>query len=443
MTALADRTRISPGPPGARFTGAATASRLLGGPHLASGRESFADHRVRLGPRPEGGRWLLETVAASGLRGRGGAGFPVARKWQAVASRAASRPVLVVNASEGEPLSAKDRTLVTLRPHLVLDGAFLAAETIGAEDVVVYLSKPFRSAVDAVGRALRERSRAGLREIDVRVVRTAHRYVSGESSAVVQRVGGGPAKPRFTPPHPSERGVGNRPTLVQNAETLGHVALVARYGSAWFRECGAASSPGTALMTLSGNVLRPGVYEVDLGATVGAVIGAAGGTPVAAGGALLGGYFGTWVGPVELPHLPLGRDALASFGGASLGCGVLGVLGADGCGVAEAGRVITYLAAESAGQCGPCVHGLRAMASTMSRVVASEAVPADVARLRRWADMVRGRGACHHPDGAAANLVSALDAFSDHLDDHLAGRPCPGRGRWSLPAPPRRQRGWR
>jgi NADH:ubiquinone oxidoreductase subunit F (NADH-binding) len=421
---------------------AVTSARLLEGPSPSAGGERFEEHLVRLGPRPPGGAWLVDVLAESGLRGRGGAGFPTWRKWAAVCRGSRGHSVVVVNASEGEPLSAKDRTLVSLRPHLVLDGAALAAETIGAEEVVIYLSRDSRVAAEALRRARRERRRAGLRELPVHTVRTAHRYIAGESSAVVRRLEGGPAKPRFTPRPSSDSGVHGRPTLVQNAETIAHAALIARNGSAWFRECGTASSPGTALMTLSGAVGEPGVREVDLAGTLRAVIQEAGGTPSRSTGALLGGYYGTWLNPGAVAALPLDAEVLRTAG-ASLGCGVLAILPADGCGIAESARILAYLAGESAGQCGPCVHGLGAMSQAMTRVAASQAVSADIDRIRRWAEQVRGRGACRHPDGAVAQLGSALTAFGEHLNDHLVGRRCRGAQGSVFPAPPCVGHGWR
>jgi NADH:ubiquinone oxidoreductase subunit F (NADH-binding) len=422
-------------------TPTATGPRLLDGPAAEEGREPLEAHSARLGLRPPGGTWLLDALEESGLRGRGGAWFPTARKWRGVAVRASGPAVVVINASEGEPLSAKDRTLVSLRPHLVLDGAVLAAESVGADEIVVYLSRPFRAARAAIAEALAERRRAGLREPVIRVTLVSHDYVAGESSAVVRRLSGGPAKPTFTPPHPSERGVGGRPTLVQNAETLAHAALIARNGSGWFRSRGTPASPGTTLMTLSGGVHRPGVYEVDIGTSVADVLDRAGGAVSPPAGALLGGYFGSWIGPDELLPLTLDVEALARRG-ASLGCGVLGVLPDGGCAIGETARIIAYLAAESAGQCGPCVLGLRALADAMQRIARSNAEPADLDRIRRWARLIRGRGACNHPDGAAHHLESALDTFADHLALHLAGVLCAASLLPSLPAPRPRQR-WR
>jgi NADH:ubiquinone oxidoreductase subunit F (NADH-binding) len=414
----------------------AVVTRLLAGPPPMAGYETLDDHHNRLGSRPAGGEWLLDALALSGLRGRGGAGFPTWRKWAAVAQSATDDAVVVINASEGEPLSQKDRTLLAFRPHIILDGAALAADTVGATDIVLYVSRSPLTAERTIRKAVDERAKAGLPEPRIRIVYTPHRYIAGESSAVVSRVSGGPAKPRFSMHRSAARGVGNRPTLIQNAETLAHAAMIARYGSDWFRRLGTDFSPGSTLMTVCGNVRHAGVYEVDLAAPLGRVLEAAGGTHTASGGALLGGYFGTWLAAGVLDDLPLDAERLRSAHGASLGCAVVAVLPHGGCGIAEATRILAYLAAESAGQCGPCVYGLAALSETMERVVRSDAKHADLDRVWRWIEMVRGRGACRHPDGAVGQLSSALTVFNDHLEFHLSGRRCDGVSLAGLPPPP-------
>jgi NADH:ubiquinone oxidoreductase subunit F (NADH-binding) len=415
----------------------------MAGPSPAAGHESIEDHEHRLGRRPLGGSGFIDVLERSGLRGRGGAWFPTWRKWAGVAKSSQDNAVIVINASEGEPLSSKDRALLTTRPHLVFDGAALAAETLHATDIVLYLSRGSQAAERTIQQALKERDRAGRPEPPVRVVRTAHRYIAGESSAVVNRVSGGPSKPKFNLRRSSEKGVDDRPTLIQNAETLAHVATIARYGSDWFRKLGTELSPGTALMTLCGNVKNPGVYEVNLGARLGSVLEAIGGTLTPVGGALIGGYFGTWLPSAALPGLPLDIERLRSDQGASLGCGVVAVLPQGGCAIVESARILTYLAAESAGQCGPCVNGLAALAETMERVAISRSEPADLDRVRRWIGMVRNRGACHHPDSAVGQLASAMSAFGDHLYMHLAGRRCPGLDTPGFPQPPAPGDRWR
>jgi NADH:ubiquinone oxidoreductase subunit F (NADH-binding) len=416
-----------------------TGPRLLAGSPLHLGAESYPEHRARLGRRPAGGAWLLDVIERSGLRGRGGAWFPTHRKWRAVRRLTDLRgpSVMVVNASEGEPLSAKDRVLAEHRPHLLIDGAMIAAETIGADEIVIYLSRPSRGMTRSLKHALAERRGDGGHETPIRIVHTEHRYIAGESSAVVRRLSGGRSKPSFTPPHPSERGVLGRPTLVQNAETLAHAALVARYGDSWYRERGTDDAPGTTLLTISGNVVRAGVYEVDLGSELVSAVAGAGGvlsTPI---GVLVGGYFGTWLDESR------GVRARLTPAEVSLGCGIIGMLGADACGIVESARIVRYLARETAGQCGPCAHGLPAIAEAMSRLAAGGADRGDLYRIQRWADQVAGRGACHHPDGAIHNVRSALEVFSTDVEQHLAGRACAGRSRTPLPPPPRNRRGWR
>src|SRR5438876_9501625 len=181
--------------------------------------ESLATHRQRLGPVPKlASGELSAALDASGLLGRGGAGFPVGRKWRAVAERSSGRAVVLANGAEGEPLSLKDRSLMAARPHLVIDGALLAARAVGANDIIFYVGSEHRTAEAALRRALAERP--GDVRGRARIVAAPAGYVSGEESAAVHYVNAGDARPTTTPPRPFERGVGGRPTLVQNVESL-------------------------------------------------------------------------------------------------------------------------------------------------------------------------------------------------------------------------------
>jgi NADH:ubiquinone oxidoreductase subunit F (NADH-binding) len=414
----------------------AIGTRLLGGPSATTGYERYVDHVKRLGERRTGGQWLIDALKQSGLRGRGGAWFPTWRKWSAVAEQSGGQSVVVINGSEGEPLSSKDRVLLQLRPHLVFDGAVYAAETLGADAVVLYLSRNSKVTQRIVEQALKERRKAGATEPAIRIETTAHRYIAGESSAAINRLSGGMSKPRWSLQRSAEKGVDGLPTLVQNAETMGHVAMIARYGGEWFRKLGTESSPGTALMTLCGNVKRPGVYEVDLAASLGDVLFGIGGPVTPPAGALLGGYFGSWLTPDQMEELPLDVDRMRKEHGAAMGCGVLAVLPQGGCGIVESTRILSYLAAETAGQCGPCIHGLAALADAMHRIADSTPQPGDMENVRRWIDMVKGRGACKHPDGAIGQLQSALKAYEGHLRMHLYGQPCYGSRTGGFPQPP-------
>jgi NADH:ubiquinone oxidoreductase subunit F (NADH-binding) len=371
---------------------------LFDGPDPRAGAEPLADHERRLGPPPPARQDLIETIERSGLLGRGGASFPVGTKWRSVAGRSGGAAVVLANGAEGEPLSRKDQLLLWARPHLVLDGALLAAGAVGAGRVVLYVGEEHRSAGAALARALGERPPAQRR--GVALVTAPPRYVAGEESAAVRFVNEGIAAPTAIPPRPYERGVGGRPTLVQNVESLAHAALVARQGRA-----------GTVLLTVSGAVQRPGVVEVPAGTAVGEAVGRAGGVSAAPRAVLLGGYFGGWLEVGEAWRMPLDPVALRAAGG-SLGCGVVAVLPAGASPVEETARIMRALAAESAAQCGPCFFGLRAMADACGRLAARRPEPADLERLRRWSAELPGRGACRHPDGAAGLVRSALRVFA-------------------------------
>jgi NADH:ubiquinone oxidoreductase subunit F (NADH-binding) len=390
--------------------------RLLAGPDLRSGPENHHDHSRRLGALTVAGRALIEALTRSGLTGRGGASFPVGHKWKAVAAAKGSA-VIIANGAEGEPQSQKDRLLMTTRPHLVLDGAFIAARTLRAREVVVYVGEEHQAAWAAMAQALAERPEWE-RRIS-RMVGAPHRYVAGESSAAVHLVNDGVATPTTTPPHPRQRGVGAAPTLVHNVETLAQVALIARYGDEWYRSAGRRGAAGTILITLAGAVRQPGVLEIETGTTIEEAMAIAGGVAEPASALLVGGYFGAWVPLAKGWELPLDAAALHRQG-LNLGCGVVGVMAASRCGVCDTARIMRYLAQESSAQCGPCFFGLRALSDACSRVAERGTNRDDMARLKRWSIEVQGRGACMHPDGAAIFLRSALSTFADGFASHPA-----------------------
>jgi NADH:ubiquinone oxidoreductase subunit F (NADH-binding) len=400
--------------------------RILAGPAASAGPEAFADHAARLGRLP-GGRdaaAAIQTLEASGLLGRGGAGFPVGRKWRSVAGQLGGRPVVLVNGAEGEPLSAKDRTLLRLRPHLVIDGAVLAADAVGADRVVFYVGSEHRDARATLGRALAERRDLSTSGIAVEVLAAPATYVAGEESAAVHFVNAADARPTVTPPRPYERGIGGRPTLVQNVESLAAAALIARHGDGWYRERGRAEVPGTALLTISGSA-RDGVREIEIGTPIGEIAGLAGAGESAADrqAILLGGYFGGWLSAERGWDVPLDPFALRAAGSA-FGAGVVAFLGADRCGVRATARIMDWMAGQSAAQCGPCVFGLRAISDATTRLAAGQPERDDLERIQRWSRQLAGRGACRHPDGAVGQLLSSLRVFGPEWELHQRRRPC-------------------
>jgi NADH:ubiquinone oxidoreductase subunit F (NADH-binding) len=325
---------------------------------------------------------------------------------------------VVINGSETEPASAKDRLLLTRLPHLVLDGAELAAVAVGARDVIVKVGENALTTLHALEGAISERKRD---TVPIHLVAAPEGYVAGEESAVMQFLNGGRSLPAFVPPRPYERGYNGRPTLVQNPETLAQIALVARFGPEWYRELGTTADPGSALVTIAGAVAAPGVYELAFGTAMNDLVAAAGGATEPLQALLVGGYFGTWVEAAPAMRLRLAREDLRSVG-CSLGSGVLIALGQSACGLHESARVIDYLAGESAGQCGPCLYGLRAVADSMASIANGVAHARERDRVLRWASEISGRGACHHPDGAVRFVESAVRVFGWQIDDHRRGR---------------------
>lgn len=390
---------------------------------------SWDEHTAYYGPLPVAGgvrrggdRSLIDAVQRAGLRGRGGAWFPTHLKLAEVTTGGtrSKPPIVVANGCEGDPASSKDHVLLGLAPHLVLDGLELAAHAVGATETVLCLHRGdphaglLRAAVD-------ERRTGGAR---TRIVQVPPRYVASVDTSLVNFLNTGTARPVAREPRPSQRGVDGRPTLVDNVETLAHLALVSRHGPDWFRGRGTEDAPGTALITVGGAVHAPGVYEIDLGVPIREPVRMAGGTTAPVRGMLLGGLGGRWLPLSEMGDLAL-TDPSCRAAGARLGIPSLILLPANECGLATTASVLHYLAAESAGQCGPCMFGLPAIAQDMTRIAEGTATPGQLRRLWSRLGVIPGRGACAHPDGAAGLAASALQVFTDDLAAHLAGRPCP------------------
>jgi NADH:ubiquinone oxidoreductase subunit F (NADH-binding) len=371
-------------------------------------------HTELHGPLPRlPGRELIAETEAAGLTGRGGAAFPTYRKLAGVASHGVP-PVVIGNGAEGEPASSKDSTLLRVSPHLVLDGLQLAARAVGSRAVGLYVHRD--AAVHRrLNAALDERARLGTDGVPVELITAPPRFLAGEESAVTSRAEGGPALPRFKPPRMSQRGVAQRPTLVQNVETLAHLALIARYGADWFRAVGLPGEPGSMLTTVhraDGTVV---VSEVPIGVPLAALLGAG-----AMQAVLVGGYHGAWLPGGLAAGLALSNESLRPHG-AAVGAGVIAVLPADRCPLVETARVVRYLALESAGQCGPCVNGLPRIAAGLAQIASAHSRPHVLADIERWSHLVERRGACHHPDGTVRLVRSALAAFTAELGRHPRG----------------------
>jgi NADH:ubiquinone oxidoreductase subunit F (NADH-binding) len=395
----------------------------------------------RSGRRRPGG--LVELVDRSGLTGRGGAGYPTGKKMRSVIAQP-GRAVVVANGAEGEPVSCKDRLLLTRLPHLVLDGITLAAQAVGADEAYLVVHGREADLLASLEDAIMEREMLGIDPVPIAVAGIPGRYVSSEQSAIVQYLNGGPGKPTFSPPRPNERGVKGRPTLVNNVETLAHLAMIARYGDGWFRAVGLPSAPGSTLVTVAGAVARPGVYEIEMGTPIGQVVMLAGGPSERLQGLLVGGYFGGWL-PAEVAWpVPMTHAGLRSVGGA-MGAGMVVALPDTACPLAETARVVSYLAEETADQCGPCMFGLPALADALIDLAYQGGRSRAVNQISTLIPLIEKRGACRHPDGATQLVRSVLRAFPDDADWHDQQGPCYGVRRPPLlpvPADDEREWGW-
>jgi len=392
-----------------------------GRPLEAPETQDLASHLHRFGERPAAtgtsGPMLLGILDEVGATGAGGGHFPVARKWRS-ALRNGGGGIVIANGAESEPASAKDRTLLTLVPHLVLDGLACAAEVLGSTQAVLWLHEDARDARRAVAVAIAERRASGMAELVVRQELAPARYLSGESSAILRSLSGGPALPAFHRRPAAVDGFGGGPAVVHNVETLARIGLLARTGVRGHRP--------TALVTVTAPAGRT-VIECRDAATVGEAVRDGGWRGPDPQAVLVGGYGGSWL-PWAVARGVRLRDSDLRKVGAGLGAGVLIPVGAGECGIARAAEIAAFLADAGARQCGPCTFGLPALAQRLAALADGDIRRDEVARLDELAALVVGRGGCHHPDGAARMVTSALRTFASDVKRHAGGRPCAASG---------------
>ncbi|MGH9276407.1 MAG: NADH-ubiquinone oxidoreductase-F iron-sulfur binding region domain-containing protein [Acidimicrobiales bacterium] len=394
---------------------------------------------------------LLDELDASGLRGRGGAGFPTGTKWRTVlASRSDAMPAtVVVNAAEGEPGTFKDRAILRANPYHVLEGALIAARVVGADTVIVALKASFADELERVHRAIGEVVEAGWCEgIDLKVVEGPGEYLYGEETALLEVIDGRAPLPRIAPPYrhgvdelvedegdvdsgsglaaPIEmasEALGNEvpPTLVDNVETLANVPMLARKGADWFRQVGTAESPGTIVCTITGRVARPGVGEVALGTTLREAIIEIAGGPVDGHtiSALLPGVSSAFIPPESL-DTPMTYEALAAIG-SGLGSAGFVVLDDTDDVVAAAAGVSRFLAIESCGQCTACKQDGVVMSELLCQLGRSEADQNDLEALMHRCSTVTDGARCNLAMQQQAVVSGLLRRWGGAVADHIAG----------------------
>lgn len=384
---------------------------VVPGPWLLSGEgPELRHHRLVFGAVPNlTTADLADLAERNSVLGRGGAGFPFAIKLRTAAAGRALRRHIVVNLSEGEPASGKDAGLAMTSPHLVLDGAAMTAVALGVRriDLVVPAETPMIE--EALAKAIRERELAGeSRRLRWRFHRAAAGFVSGEASAVTELVDGRVNLPVTSWAPTAVRGVNDQPTFLSNAESFAQVAALALAGD---RVPGPAHEPGTRLLSINrGDRIQ--VREVVHGTPWTSVLSA----EEIDGPVLIGGYHGQWAGPGDLEHATVSVASMKKLG-LVLGAGVVIPLPPTTCALRYTARIVRYLAGESAGRCGPCVNGLPALAAAFGDLVDGVAS----GEVETLMDLVRGRGACSHPDGTARLVASACTTFADDVLAHRAG----------------------
>jgi NADH:ubiquinone oxidoreductase subunit F (NADH-binding)/NAD-dependent dihydropyrimidine dehydrogenase PreA subunit len=378
---------------------------------------------------------VIAEIAASGLRGRGGAGFPTGRKWEAARGAAGEPRYLVCNGDEGDPGAFMDRSVLEADPHAVIEGLIIGARAVGAAKGFLYIRNEYPLALARVGTALEQARAYGLLgpdilgtgfDFDLEVVRGAGAFVSGEETALLASIEGGRAYPRQRPPYPAERGLWGRPTVINNVETWANVPAIIRRGAAWFAGLGTATSKGTKIFSLVGKIANTGLVEVPMGITLREIVhGIGGGIPNgrAFKAVQIGGPSGGCV-PESLLDLAVDYESLKAAG-SMMGSGGLIVMDEDTCMVDIALYFLRFAEEESCGKCAPCRAGTAAMARLLAKITAGDGTADDLVRLETLAATV-GRGSlCGLGQTAPNPVLTTLRYFRGEYEAHVFDKRCP------------------
>jgi NADH:ubiquinone oxidoreductase subunit F (NADH-binding)/(2Fe-2S) ferredoxin/Pyruvate/2-oxoacid:ferredoxin oxidoreductase delta subunit len=381
---------------------------------------------------PEG---IIAEITASGLRGRGGAGFPTGMKWQAARHAEGSPKYVVCNGDEGDPGAFMDRSVLEADPHSVIEGLIIGARAVGADRGFLYIRNEYPLAIDRVGKALEQARSYGLLGadilgtgfvLDLEIVRGAGAFVSGEETALMASIEGGRAYPRPRPPYPARRGLWGRPTVINNVETWANIPSIIRRGAAWFAGLGTAGSKGTKIFSLVGKIANTGLVEVPMGITLGEIVyGIGGGVP---GGrdvkaVQVGGPSGGCI-PRSLFDLPIDYESLKSAG-SMMGSGGMIVMDEDTCMVDIALYFLRFAEEESCGKCSPCRVGTGEMARILAKITEGRGGADDVARLEDLAETVRKGSLCGLGQTAPNPVLTTLRYFRDEYEAHVRDKRCP------------------
>jgi NADH-quinone oxidoreductase subunit F len=378
---------------------------------------------------------IIELVKSSGLRGRGGAGFPTGMKWGFVPRDTGKPTYVVVNYDESEPGTCNNRELVEREPHRLLEGSAIAALAIGCETVFVYIRGEYLWQGTVLQRAIDEAYAKGYlgadvmgsgKRVDVVLHRGAGAYICGEETALLNSLEGLRGQPRLRPPFPAVEGLYASPTVINNVETLMNVPDIVTRGADWFRELGTEKSPGSKMVTVSGKVERPGNYEIALGTPFRVVL------EDLAGGVLGGRAIKAWTpGGSSTPmltaeHLDVALDyESVAAAGSMLGTGAIMVMDETDCVVDCATRMVKFYAHESCGKCTPCREGSWWATRVLGRLEEGHGRPEDLPLMTEMGTNILFRAFCALADGTASVINSSLKHFMDEYEAHVRLGGCP------------------
>ncbi len=378
---------------------------------------------------------VVNEIKRSGLRGRGGAGFPTGKKWEMVATHPLPDRYLVCNAGEHEPGTFKDRYLLRVNPHQLLEGIAIAAYAVGAKESHLFINRSFQEEIGIVEDAIHEARKNGMLgekilggdfSCDIQVFLGPDTYVSGEETAMIESMQGRPAMPKHKPPYyPTAYGLYGKPTVVNNVETLSNVPHILLRGADWFKSFGTPASPGTMLFSISGDVNRPGVYELPLGIPLRRLIDEH-------GGGLRGNHELKAVYPGGPSHafltakeidVPLDFDSLRALGSGLGSAGVI-VLDETNCMVEQTMKFSGFFEVESCGQCPPCKMGTHYLHQILDKIESGRGKPEDLQTLKQLSGFVKGRGDCTLITGASVTVESSLRHFMPEFEAHIREGRC-------------------
>jgi NADH:ubiquinone oxidoreductase subunit F (NADH-binding) len=363
---------------------------------------------------------VWEMVKTAGLRGRGGAYFPVGAKWETARTTPSDRKFLLVNAEEGEPGIYKDRHLLEGDPHRVVEGTLIAALGIGATDVVIFVNGEARLAQERLLVALDQARGLGAVQVAVEVRLGAGGYVLGEETALINAIHGQRAEPLARPPFPAVAGLQSRPTVINNVESLANLPDIVLNGPEWFRSVGTAATPGTKLVSLAGAVRRPGLYEVPFGVPLRDIVDDCGGGASAELAALLVGGPSGSILPLSLLDTPYDLQPLQAVGGV-LGAGGIVPLRTDQCVVAAVRETVAYNSRESCGKCTPCREGTVRMLGLVDDLRVGAAAPDVLHTIDELNDVLAFGSLCGLGQMAPNPVRALLRHFPDAVREHQAG----------------------